>query len=300
MHHRCRQSINAASLVILIATWTPLSAESPRSGELVTDVVTLSESKVTESSGLAASWRRPGFFWTHNDSGDQARVYASNSAGKSTGRLELVDVQASDWEDIASFVDGGVPRLLIADCGDNDRRRRSITLYLVDEPDPEATTRLNKSDTEVFSIVYSDGPRDCEAVAVDPHRRQILLITKSFFPSVGVYTIPLPPRTERSLSARHSAIAQRVATLPIPMVTAMDIDQRNGDIWVAGYFQAFGFRCQDRSGGIPNQLAKLPEPIELPRWRQIEGFAVDRGGRLWLTSEGSPAPMGRIPVPVSP
>jgi len=83
--------------------------------------------------------------------------------------------------------------------------------------------------------------------------------------------------------------------LPIPMVTAMDINQHNGDIWVVGYFQGFCFRCQDRRGKFSEQLAKLPEPIELPRWRQIEAFAVDSSRKLWLTSEGSPTPMGRIP-----
>ena len=38
-----------------------------------------------ESSGLAASNRRPLHFWTHNDSGGRSIIYAFDAAGKLTG-----------------------------------------------------------------------------------------------------------------------------------------------------------------------------------------------------------------------
>ncbi|MEM8666900.1 MAG: hypothetical protein AAGG48_05255 [Planctomycetota bacterium] len=272
-------------------TW--LSAENP--ADRVTDVVKLANVDVKESSGLAASWRTPEHFWTHNDSGDRPRLYAFNQQGKATGRVELKGCKASDWEDMASFVDRGVPRILVADCGDNDRRRKAITLYLMDEPDPKKSQTVDLKTVEVFSVVYPDGPRDCEAVAVDPERREILLVTKSFLPSVGVYTIPLPPRSNGKLAVRHEAVAKRIATLAIPMITAMDVNQQNGDVVITGYFQAFHYRCKNRDDPFSDQLGSLPKPIELPRWRQVEALTIDSSQQIWLTSEGSPMPMGRIP-----
>ena len=267
----------------------PNSGGSDPSG--VVDVVALDESDLDESSGLAVSRRRHRHFWTHNDSGGAARLSAFNASGQKTGQVELNSTAASDWEDVASFTDGGVPRLLIADCGDNKAERSSIILYLLDEPDP--TESVTRDADQTLSVVYPDGPRDCEAVAVDPHRRQILLIAKSALPAAGMYVVPLPAGDEKS--AVMNVTAKRVGTLPLPMVTAMDIDQASGDVWVVSYFQAFQFRCAHRDIPFARQMLASPTPHELPRWKQIESVAVDEEHDIWVTSEGSPAPLGRLP-----
>ncbi|MDG2220596.1 MAG: hypothetical protein P8L85_04405 [Rubripirellula sp.] len=294
MFYVAQSSIALLGCLTLIAGCAELPAEKPGSDKLVADVVKLSGSKIAESSGLAASRRKAGYFWTHNDSGDQARLFAFNTKGRLTRTLKFSTLQAKDWEDMASFVDGEVPRLIVADCGDNQRNRTSVTLYLMDEPDPDNGRTGNPKNLTILSVVYPDGAHDCEAVAVDPKRRKIVLVTKSFLPAVGVYTIPLPPRVGGDQVVRQQVTAERIATLAIPLVTAMDINQRNGDIWVASYFQAFCFSCKDREQDFSEQFSALPKPIELPRWRQIEAFAVDPSDQLWLTSEGSPTPFGRI------
>lgn len=265
------------------------SADEDPSG--VQNVVSLSVSALTESSGLAISHRRNNHFWSHNDSGDKARLYAFDSHGRETGKIRLNSASTIDWEDMASFTDQGVARLLVADCGDNKNNRESITLYLFDEPDPKDPDDPNRIQT--ISVRYPDGSHDCEAVAVDEHRQQIVLITKSIFPACGVYVFPLPNRTTES--SRTSVIAKRIGTLPLPMVTAMDIHQETGDIWVVSYFQAFRFAAASRDIPMAKQLGALPEPHELPRWKQIEAVAIDAAQNVWLTSEGSPAPFGRLP-----
>jgi hypothetical protein len=196
-----------------------------------------------------------------------------------------------DWEDMASFTDDGVARILVADCGDNHAKRQSIILHLFAEPDPRESTALDSEHSIV--VTYPDGPRDCEAVAVDPHREQIVLIAKTAWPVCGVYSIPLPKLA--TISKPWSVTtAKRVGTIALPMVTAMDIEQSSGDIWLASYFQAFRFRCEDRNVSIAQQISQLPRPYELPRWKQIESIAVDEAGDAWLTSEGTPAPLGRL------
>ncbi len=294
----CRPTVLATLLPLLwmSETWF-LSAEEPtaaatgdRSG--VVDVVTLDEPTLRESSGLAVSRRLQDHVWTHNDSGGQACLFAFDTSGRRTGQIRLTGRKAVDWEDMASFTDEGVPRLLVADCGDNQSNRQWIELHLMDEPDPRESTAAEKLQT--LSVTYPDGPRDCEAVCVDAQRREIVLISKALLPASGVYVVSLPPRVGGQ-SGIASITAKRVATLPLPMVTAMDVDPVSGDIWIVSYFQAFRFPCLERDESVAQQLARLPEACELPRWRQIESVAVDAESDLWVTSEGAPTPLGRLP-----
>jgi hypothetical protein len=267
-----------------------LANEHPPSGSPA-DSVRLAEPALVESSGLAASRRRPARFWSHNDSGGEPRLYAFDAAGNRTGQVRLPSVTAHDWEDMACFVQDGVPRLLVADCGDNQARRDSIILYLFDEPDPDRDTVA--SSLQQVTVRYSDGPRDCEAVAVDPDRGQIILIAKSRLPLAGIYTVPLP--TPNLRGGETTAVAHRRGTLPLPMISAIDRCGRTGDLWVVNYFQAFRFARADREEPIAAQLSRTPVSRDLPRLRQIEAAAVDPAGRLWVTTEGSPAIMAAVP-----
>ncbi|MGB7325141.1 MAG: hypothetical protein WBD31_09735 [Rubripirellula sp.] len=256
--------------------------------------IRLNEPQLTESSGLAFSNRRAKTVWTHNDSGGRPELFAFDSAGKRLARHPFAAIkQATDWEDIASFVDGDRPRMLIADCGDNNGNRASIPIYLFDEPDPSLPTK--EVNLQTLRVTYPDGPRDCEAVAVDVRRRLIVFVTKSVLPVSGVYTIPLPPRDEQAKSQTLDVTATRICTLAIPMVTAADFDPETGELWVINYFQAFRFSHIDAA--LTEQLTALPIAMDLPKLRQIEAIAVDRNGAAWVTSEGNPALMQMIETP---
>ncbi len=259
----------------------------------VTDVVSLDESELTESSGLAVSDRGDLTFWSHNDSGGEAKLYAFDREGHQSGQVKFKSARMDDWEDMAGYLDQGVPRLLVADSGDNDSKRSHVRLYLFDEPDPTKQTTLGDKDVQTIRVTYPDGPRDCEAVAVDVAREMIILVTKTKLPLCGVYTIPLP-RRDVDAGDDYSATATRITSLPIPMVTAMDIDPGNGDLWVVSYFQTFCFRCPERNMLLQRQLSAFPDPYELPRWRQIEAVAIDRSHNVWVTSEGRQPPLGRL------
>ncbi|MCG8650240.1 MAG: hypothetical protein MI861_10420, partial [Pirellulales bacterium] len=246
------------------------------------------ERRLRESSGLALSRRLQDRFWTHNDSGGKNRIFAFDSTGKMTGRCDLPSAQAHDWEDMCAFKLHGAPKLLIADCGDNDAEREFISLYLLDEPDPNQQTRASR--IQSLRIRYPNGPRNCEAVAVDADRNIIVLVEKSALATAGIYLIPLP----HDESSAHNLEITRVGTIPMPMVTAMDIDADSGDIWLCNYFQAFRFPCRQRNESVQQQLSRLPEAHELPRWRQIEALAIDQAHAVWITSEGSPMLLGKL------
>nr|MDQ3817072.1 hypothetical protein [Acidobacteriota bacterium] len=96
----------------------------------------LEDRAITESSGIVASRRNTGVFWTHNDSGDAPTLYAFDRKGKSMGRWRVSGAEAIDWEDIAAGPgpQPGVPYIYIGDIGDNYSRRDQITVYRVPEP----------------------------------------------------------------------------------------------------------------------------------------------------------------------
>jgi hypothetical protein len=138
---------------------------------------------IKEASGMAASRKNPGVLWVHNDSGDSARIYALNPAGKLLGTFYINGARCRDWEDIAigPGPEKGRDYLYIGDIGDNKARYKSIIIYRVPEPkvDPNSA-QANKSigPAETIELVYPDGPQDAETLMVDPVSGDIYIISK--------------------------------------------------------------------------------------------------------------------------
>src|SRR5205823_7980777 len=87
-------------------------------------VGTIRSHDITESSGLAASKCQENVFWTHNDSGDDAFIFAINAAGDDLGTWKVPNATNYDWEDIAETKDSrGKCFLYIGEIGDNQRKR---------------------------------------------------------------------------------------------------------------------------------------------------------------------------------
>ena len=59
--------------------------------------------QINEASGLAASRLHPGVLYTHNDSGDRARIFAVDSeSGETLAEYDVARPGANhDWEDMA-------------------------------------------------------------------------------------------------------------------------------------------------------------------------------------------------------
>jgi len=267
---------------------------SPGTNALLADqpaVFDIQSPELTESSGLAASNRVAGYFWTHNDSGGEPKLFAIDETGTLTGSVVLDGAKAIDWEDIASFTDGASKRLVIADIGDNQAIRNEVTLYLMDEPDPlqDGQTALYRE----IRVRYPDGPRDCEAIGVDLRHRQILMVGKSFLPLAPVYSMPLPSQLFSAETMVQPVVLERVGTIAAPLITAMEVDPRCGDLFLVNYFQCFRFKV-DKDDAPGAWIKKVPSLMELPKLKQIEAVAIDANGDVWVTSEGSPGKLARV------
>ncbi len=246
----------------------------------------LANKQIVESSGLAPSRRQPGVFWTHNDSGDEPRVFAFDSTGKDLGVCRINGAEAIDWEDMASFTRDGKNWLLMADVGDNGMRRKSYQLYLCEEPSTPAIEIAARR----IEFQYKQGSHDCESVAVDAIRGIVLLTTKVFGPSCEVYQLDIPagPTTE-------ILIAQPLATIAVPAAVAMDVSPDGLRAIVLTYGDALEFsRTPDESW--QQGFARPPRQIAMPARRQGESICYGHDGRtLYLTSELRPAPLWEVP-----
>lgn len=156
--------------------------------------------EVPEASGIAASRRNPGTFWTLNDSGEPV-VYAVAADGAVKARLRLTGAELEDWEAIAVGPCAGGSCLYIGDIGDNDGTRKEITIYRVPEPalSEDATAMV-----EVFHATYPDGPQDAESLLITSEG-SLFIITKGVKGSVALYRFP------RDLRSGSSVQLQRIA-----------------------------------------------------------------------------------------
>src|SRR5687768_5106604 len=94
---------------------------------------------LSEASGLAISRRAPGRLWTHNDSGEPV-VVALDARGSVTGRVRLTGAAVEDWEAIAVGPCGTGSCLHVGDIGDNEAKRKRITIYRLPEPEGASGT----------------------------------------------------------------------------------------------------------------------------------------------------------------
>ncbi|KLU05792.1 integral membrane protein [Rhodopirellula islandica] len=294
MSHPCLFLLKlSACVLVAIALSSCVPAEEPSfvSVELV-------DKELNESSGLVFSLKDPSCIWSHNDSGDRARLFAFDAkTGQATGQWQFPGVVAVDWEDLAMLPPsqpGGPARLVIADCGDNQAKRGQIELLVVDEMDPRQSGEIQREQVRLVRVTYPDGAHDCEAIWFDEPSQELMLLCKRFVPWVGLYRVPLFNETTGQLNQKVTA--ELVTQVPIALATAADRDARTGDVWVATYWQAMKFSKADHAS-LEDQMAQTPTAIDLPKLKQVEAISVDSQSGVWVTSEGAPAPLVQLNVP---
>lgn len=271
----------------------------------------LQDLRINEASGIARSTFQQDCVWLHNDSveanndsGDEPRLFLVNiHSGMTKAILRLPDERTLDCEDMCSFVCDGTAWLLIGDIGDNAKnrgfanlgaKRPPCRLLLIEEPKISPDTAASELIAVVHratQFVFDDGARDCESVAVDTDRREILLIAKSKSQPLdcGIYRIPL--NLQKGASA---AQAEKLGTIDLRSATAMDISPDNTRMIVVSSSRGMIIeRTADESWGDASQ--REARVIQLPPQKQGETvcFTEDRDVVL-LTSEHPQQPMWRL------
>ncbi|TWI07337.1 hypothetical protein [Aerolutibacter ruishenii] len=264
----------------------------------------LLDPQLDEISGLAASRRHPGTLWLLDDGGNPARLFAVSTRGLRRATYRVEGVSKTDWEDIAAFRLDGRDYLLIADTGDNGGLRRTLQLHVVEEPRALENDRLRPAWSIAFR--WPDGPRDCEAVAVDARRGQVLLVSKKRQPA-ELFALPLRPRDKGIQTARPLG---HLAGVPQPTpqdlrkrpqrarydahVTAADVSPDGRTLAVMTYRHLLFYPAL-RGQGWGRAVARTPEARLLPWLPQAEAMGWAEDGRsVYATGEFVPAPLYRI------
>jgi hypothetical protein len=272
-----RHQVAVVALALLATQCTPAEREDV-AGEVCQMTGTARLPGVPEASGLAASSRTPGVFWTHNDTGEPV-VFAVDSSGSVTGQVRISGAEAEDWEAIAVAPCSGGSCLVIADIGDNSAERDDVTLYRVPEPAPGDSV---SAPAQAFRVRYPDGAQDAEALLAMP-RGEMFVITKGESGPVGVYRLlPVEPGATgrfRKIATLDSGKVKRAA-----MITDAAASPDGKVVVLRSNDRLFAYRARPFVSGRPDSpvevdLTQVGEP-------QGEGMAFGMDGLLYLAGEG--------------
>jgi hypothetical protein len=231
---------------------------------------TIRDDDVFESSGLVD---RGDLVLTVNDSGDEAVVYGIDPA---TGRTLSRTTYADDVDDVEALAPGRAGTVWAADIGDNRHDRDDVAVYRVR---PEDGDRPG----DRYSLAYPDGPRNAEALLVQPGSQRLFVVSKSAFGGT-VYVAP------RHLVAGAAPSRMRAFARVRGLVTD-------------GSFLPDGTHVVLRTYGTASVYTfpgfELVGTVKLPSQPQGEGISVGADGRVLVSSEGVHADVRRVWLPRS-
>ena len=241
------------------------------------------DTRLKEVSGIVKSVRFAGHFWVHNDSGDKPIIYRVNDSLEIVQEVLVEGAQNIDWEDISIGEYEGEPTLFIGDIGDNLAARKTVVIYLVAEPELDATkVRIERK----IELIYEDKARDAELLLVDSKFNELVIVTKRDIPS-RVYSVSID-----AIGSTGSLTFEGELQLPnnpsweendLYRITGGDSSDK-GEIIIKNYQGVFYYTpATDRPlkkrlvNEIPIQLHYKPE-------LQGEAITLDDNG-YWVTSE---------------
>ncbi|PSK99683.1 hypothetical protein CLV63_103410 [Murinocardiopsis flavida] len=243
--------------------------------------------RIAESSGLAASRRHKGVYWTHNDSGTYGTdIFAVDEKGRTVATLTLTGpgVELRDWEAISvGEDDDGEPAIYVGDIGDNfDGGWPNIRVYRVPEPADFGTEQLSAEAT-TFTFEYADGARNAESMMIDPRDNRLYIASKEI--GGGLYAAP------EKLSAEGTNTLERIGSAPL-YATDAAFAPDGSQYAIRTYW---GATVYDAGAGLPGRSITR---FDLPTLDQGESMSYTADGtELLVGSEGERSPVWRVPIP---
>ncbi len=238
---------------------------------------------LSEASGLAASRVNPGYFWSHNDSGNPNVLYFFDDKGKGMRAFELVNAVNQDWEDMAIVGESdGSATIYVADFGDNTINgavRSDYTIYWFKEPIVNTSTSSKISAVNSLKFTLPDGARDMECLLIDQKTKDIFIVSKREN-NKRLYKISASNVVP---SARVQAEFIQELTFSIPIIADSRVEgvnfisggaisADNTEILIKNYFEMFYWK---RSSGETISSALKRPPVKVT----YAGINSDRTGQ---------------------
>ena len=228
---------------LLVFSCVSKRAEKPVTSnlfEIGVELSTIHDDVLEEASGLVASVNNPNMLWTHNDSGDKARIFLIDKGGIVKTSVLIDSARNRDWEDIAigpGPVEGKT-YLYIGDIGDNESEFMFKYIYRIEEPviDVKITRDTTIRTVAVIKFQYPDGLRDSESLMVDPLTRDLFLISKREL-KANLYRLPYPQSTTSTILAELV-----VSQIEFDQSSSVDTTRLNGEALIRGYHPKYFYQ----------------------------------------------------------
>jgi hypothetical protein len=255
-----------------------------------------------EMSGMVAA-SYPGIFWVHNDSGDEARIFAIRADGEvvvpNVFGLLFPDASTDDWpgyridnawqydwEDIA-LADGV---LYLPDMGNNDNARRDLGVYVVNEPNPRFVTKARA--LKFLPVRYPDQDEypagqwhfDCEAVFTQGGR--LYFLTKHRQPGKALSWEPGTKlyRLDTAHTDRENVLKLVDRTDRVTLPTAADVSPDGSKLAVLTYTRLWVFDKPRRGDKWLETTARVLD-FDRAQVKQNEAIAWESEDSLLMTNE---------------
>jgi hypothetical protein len=245
-----------------------------------------------ESSGLARSRRDPTILWTHNDAGNEPVLLAVDAGGALAGQVRLEGATLEDWEDIAVGPCSGGHCLYVGDIGDNEAVRRSITVYRVEEPAPDAASA---GPATAMRAKYGDGARDAEALFVIGSR--VYIVTKGRTGPIELYRYPATTGGSEVGTLEKLGVLLPAPKSSADRVTAAAASPDGRWVGIRTYRTLHLYRAAALTDDAGAREAAITMDLRPLKEAKGEGLAIADDGTVWLSSEAekkSPPRLARL------
>ncbi|CAG5006457.1 hypothetical protein DYBT9275_03823 [Dyadobacter sp. CECT 9275] len=193
---------------------------------------------IDEASGIAPGRSMKGYLWTLQDSGQPHSLYLLSGNATTIKEYDLPGTNNHDWEDIATGPgpETGINYIYVADIGNNNAPLTSSNIiYRIPEINQEGEF-FSQNKLEKITFTYPDGPRDAEALLLDPVTKDLFVISKETS-STGIYRLPFPQSTTNVIQA------EKVGVVPsMLLVTAGDVSPSGDEILIRTYLMVYHWR----------------------------------------------------------
>jgi len=285
----------AAAIIPLTRFIAGADAPSPLPTYKARQLCELSDERIDESSGLAASRRYPGYLWTHNDSGDKPRLFLIDQQGQTAATVLLQGASARDWEDMAIAGKGDDAWVYAGDIGDNLSWRPSVVIYRWREPKLD----LSKGAVTVtvpcerLVVTYPGGPRDAETLLATAGG-ELIIVSKSAGAS-AIFKTPKPFKAGATQKLVQIGSYRFAAQNGFgALTTGGDLSPDGKRLVIRTYTHAYEWKLPEKSPWS-SVWQSVPHSFALPPAKQGESICYSEdGSRLFVTSERRPAPLWEL------
>ncbi len=286
----------------------PLAPTTPTSSSLSFELTTqgqITDARLNEVSGLAASNQSTDVLWAVNDSGNASELYRLNTKAHLLDVWDL-SIKNRDWEAMASVLIDGRSYLLVAETGDNLQIHAESRLHIFAEPDVNNTNEQPLTPITTLRFRYEGGPRNVEAVGVTNNTIYLLskerLVNGKSVPS-EIFRLPL-----NLTPSDVTLVADNIGKLALPkrgfnigiLTRLLNIDPiQPTDLvfsadgkhaFVLNYVHILHYVKNDNETWL-GAFSRTPNITHHHGLRQAEALTANALGEVWVTSEKKNAPL---------